>query len=198
MTEPVNNKTLGGLTYNANLVKSAKKLKDGQYELIFKSGEKFTYPEQKPFTPNFSTEGASRGRVDKSPTAITGEKLPEGIRGGEWIDKDKIIPRNAKIEQRIDGSLIYDDTYFSITNVMGGHFTSSENTVSHVTLNNSSNTTIDLAANDSKWFADEANVEYGANNTVILDKQDVARIEGHQVEGEGTATQKDYKSNNNY
>ena len=76
---------------------------------------------------------------------------------------------------------------------MGGYFTSSENTVSHVTLTNSSDTTIDLAANNSKWFADDATVKDGANNTVILDGQDTAIINNKSVEGEGSAAQKDYK-----
>ena len=84
MAEPVNNKTLGGLTYNANLVKSAKKLKNGQYELIFKSGEKFTYPEQKPLV--------ARECGDTTDKAETGETL-EG-----WPIEGKIYPRNAKIE----------------------------------------------------------------------------------------------------
>jgi len=48
-TDPIEMKTLGGLSYNANQVKSATKLKDGTYEIIFKSGEKLNYPEQKPF-----------------------------------------------------------------------------------------------------------------------------------------------------
>lgn len=179
MAEPVNNKTLGGLTYNANLVKSAKKLKNGQYELIFKSGEKFTYPEQKPFVA-----GKGYWRTDK---AVTGETLSEFAKEGDKL------PRNARIEQKIDKNLVYDDTYFDITNVMGARFSSSEETVSHVKLNNSSNTTIDLAANDSKWYADRANIEGGANNKVILDGQDTANINGRGVKGEGTAAQKDYE-----
>ena len=49
MTEPVDMKKLGGLSYNANLVSSAKKLKNGKFEIVFKSGEKITYPYQKDF-----------------------------------------------------------------------------------------------------------------------------------------------------
>lgn len=33
----------------------------------------------------------------------------------------------------------------------------------------------------------------GANNKVILDKEDTAQINGYDVEGQGTAAQKDYK-----
>ena len=171
MTEPVDMKKLGGLSYNANLVSSAKKLKNGKFEIVFKSGEKITYPYQKDFVPS-----------EMRNVALTGEKM--------YYYSNS---RDAAIHQRTDGSLIYDDTYFNITNVMGATFTSSKDTVSHVNLSNSSNTTIDLAANDSKWYGDTATVEGGANNKVILDKEDTAQINGYDVEGQGTAAQKDYK-----
>lgn len=169
MTEPVDMKKLGGLSYNANLVSSAKKLKNGKFEIVFKSGEKITYPYQKDFVPS-----------EMRNVALTGEKMYYST------------SRDAAIHQRTDGSLIYDDTYFNITNVMGATFTASKNTVSHVKLDNSSNTTIDLSANDSKWFGDEATVIDGANNKVILDKEDTANINGRKIEGQGTAAQKDY------
>ena len=172
MTEPVNMKTLGGLSYNANLVSSAKKLKNGKFEIIFKSGEKITYPYQKDFVPSDDDYGKAKT--------------------GEDINNDE-GHRNAAIHQKIDSGLVYDDTYFDIKNVMGATFTSSGDTVSHVDLQNSSNTTIDLSANDSKWYGDNANVKGGANNKVILDKNDTANIEGCPVEGQGTAAQKDYK-----
>lgn len=50
-----------------------------------------------------------------------------------------------------------------------------------------------MAANDSKWYGDTATVEGGANNKVILDKEDTAKINEYDVEGQGTAAQKDYK-----
>lgn len=171
MTEPVDMKKLGGLSYNANLVSSAKKLKNGKFEIVFKSGEKITYPYQKDFVLSDGSSGIAKT--------------------GEDIDGDG--HRNAAIRQSINGGFIYDDTYFDITNVMGATFTSSKDTVSHVNLSNSSNTTIDLAANDSKWYGDTATVEGGANNKVILDKEDTAQINGYDVEGQGTAAQKDYK-----
>lgn len=171
MTEPVDMKKLGGLSYNANLVSSAKKLKNGKFEIVFKSGEKITYPYQKDFVRADGSHGKAKT--------------------GEDIDGDG--HRNAAIRQSINGGLIYDDTYFDITNVMGATFTSSKDTVSHVNLSNSSNTTIDLAANDSKWYGDTATVEGGANNKVILDKEDTAKINEYDVEGQGTAAQKDYK-----
>lgn len=170
MTEPVDMKKLGGLSYNANLVSSAKKLKNGKFEIVFKSGEKITYPYQKDFVPS-----------EMQNVALTGEKM-------DYYSNS----RGAAIHQRTDGSLIYDDTYFNITNVMGATFTASKNTVSHVNLDNSSNTTIDLSANGSKWFGDEATVTGGANNKVILDKEDTAKINGSKIEGQGTAAQKDY------
>lgn len=169
MTEPVDMKKLGGLSYNANLVSSAKKLKNGKFEIVFKSGEKITYPYQKDFVPS-----------EMRNVALTGEKM--------YYSNS----RDAAIHQRTDGSLIYDDTYFNITNVMGATFTASKNTVSHVNLDNSSNTTIDLSANGSKWFGDEATVTGGADNKVILDKEDTAKINGRKIEGQGTAAQKDY------
>lgn len=181
MTEPVNMKKFGGLSYNANLVSSTKKLKNGNYEMIFKSGEKITYPYQKDFVPD-------KGYTD---TAVTGENM------GTYVDADfnpnERVPRNARIDQSINENLVYDDTYFDITNVMGATFTSSKDTVSHVRLNNSSNTTINLAANDSKWYSDTANIDNGANNKVILDKEDTAIINGNSVKGQGTAAQKDYQ-----
>lgn len=171
MTEPVDMKKLGGLSYNANLVSSAKKLKNGKFEIVFKSGEKITYPYQKDFVRADGSHGKAKT--------------------GEDIDGDE--HRNAAIRQSINGGFIYDDTYFDITNVMGATFTSSKDTVSHVNLSNSSNTTIDLAANDSKWYGDTATVEGGANNKVILDKEDTAKINEYDVEGQGTAAQKDYE-----
>lgn len=101
------------------------------------------------------------------------------------------VPREATVYQCIDGGLIYDDVYFNITNVMGATFTSSRDTVSHVRLENSSNTTVDLSANNSKWFGDSATIAGGANNNVILDKKDTATINGVDIEGKGIAAQKD-------
>ena len=48
MTDPVTKVTLGGLTYNANQVKSAKDNGNGTYTISFKTGEKLTYPTQDP------------------------------------------------------------------------------------------------------------------------------------------------------
>lgn len=174
MTEPVV-KNLGGLTYPADSVKSAIKLKNGQYELIFKTGEKFTYPEQKPFDTNRENYLLNK--------ATTGETLPE------FIKPDETAPRNAEITQRTKSGLLYDDTYFNITNVMGGYFTTSEESVSHVFLDNSSGTTINLGANDSKIFPDTGSIDGGAGNKLILDNQDWGYINGRGYRSKGTKVQ---------
>ena len=64
MTEPVNMKKLGGLSYNANLVSSAKKLKNGKFEIVFKSGEKITYPYQKDFVRSDGSSGIAKTGED--------------------------------------------------------------------------------------------------------------------------------------
>lgn len=192
MTDPVNNKTLGGLTYNANLVKSAKKVGNNSYEIIFKTGEKITYPEQTPFKPDVldaNKYGWCRLKDENNPKAVTGESLnPDN----SWIRKGETFPRNATITQNISSGLIYDDTRFDIKNVMGAKFTSSKETVTSVLLDNCSSTTVDLGANNSKWYGDAAQIRGGANNEVILDSNDRATINLKNIEGEGTAAQKDY------
>lgn len=162
MTEPIQTKTLGGLTYNANQVKTARKNPDGKYELVFKNGEKLTYPEQN----------------QKTITKNNGEERVA----------------NPTVKLKIRSGLIYDNTDFSIKNVMGATFTTSKESVSHVTLVNSENTTIDLSANNSKLYGDGARVIKGKNNTVKMDSQDHAsfNIRGPIIHAEGVATQKDY------
>ncbi len=190
MTEPVNNKTLGGLTYNANLVKSAKKVGNNSYEIIFKTGEKITYPEQTPFKPNArEVDGYYYFKDEDDPKAVTGESLNTNQ---HYYRENETFPRDASITQDISSGLIYDDTMFDIKNVMGAKFTSSKETVTSVLLHNCSSTTVDLGANNSKWYGDTATVIGGANNKVILDSNDSARINGKNIEGEGAAAQKDY------
>ena len=188
MTDPVNNKTLGGLTYNANLVKSAKKLGNNSYEIIFKTGEKITYPEQTPFKPDLEA-GSHYIKDMENPKAVTGESLNTSQ---YYFRGDETLPRNASITQDISSGLIYDDTRFDIKNVMGAKFTSSKETVTSVLLDNCSSTTVDLGANNSKWYGDAARIRGGANNEVILDSNDSATINFKNIEGEGTAAQKDY------
>lgn len=187
---PVNTKTLGGLTYDANLVRSARKRNDGKYVIVFKTGEEFIYPEQKPFKPELQF-GADSGWVNNyhHPKAVTGEALPSPQ---QYFSSGETVPRNASIKLENTDGLLYDTTNFTITNVMGGYFSTSEKTISNVTLKNSSGTTIDLAANDSAWFSDYADIKGGANNRVILDSKDNAIINDKIIRGEGTASQKDY------
>ncbi len=188
MTDPVNNKTLGGLTYNANLVKSAKKIGNNSYEIIFKTGEKITYPEQTPFKPDL-VEGSHYVKDKDNPKAVTGESLKTLQ---TYFREGEIVSRDASITQNIASGLIYDDTRFDIKNVMGAKFTSSKETVTRVLLDNCSSTTVDLGANNSKWYGDAAQIRGGANNEVILDSNDSATINLKNIEGEGTAAQKDY------
>jgi hypothetical protein len=166
MTEPVNNRTLGGLTYNANQAKG-KKVGEGKYELIFKTGERLYYPEQN-----------------------TGGKP-------------------ANVTQAIGKGFIYDDINYDISNVMGATFKSSKNNVSHVTLLNCKDTTVDLAANESRHYGDTARIyakDDGGNNKVILDEKDHATIAKTNLDsknrayvekeipisGQGTANVNDY------
>ena len=154
MAEPIEYRTLGGLTYNHNMVTDVKKLDDVKYEIIFKTGEKLTYPEQK----DFSTT----------------------------------VPRNAKVEVRVDEGILVDDSSFYITNVMGATFTTSKDARAAVVLDNSSDCTIDLASNESSYYPDTATLKDGARNLVILDDQDIAIINDVTIEGRGNAAQKDY------
>lgn len=143
MTKPINMKTLGGVSYDANLVKSATKLKNGKYQLIFNTGEKFVYPEQKP-----SDYKKADGGKNKKPY----------------------------IKQTVDKNLLYDDNYYDIAYVMGATFSSSKKAISHVKLTDSYKTTINLAANDSKVFGDDASIVGGAENQLKLDPKDKAKI----------------------
>ena len=52
---------------------------------------------------------------------------------------------------------------------------------------------MDLAKNQSSWYADHATVKGGHGNEVILDGEDTANIDGHLISGEGTAAQDSYK-----
>lgn len=83
-------------------------------------------------------------------------------------------------------------SYFSIEECMGAKFSSSQKNISQVTLSGCKDCEVDLAANNSKLFADRALVFGGENNKIKLDARDKAYIEGNDVEGEGIAAQKDY------
>lgn len=181
MGDPVKLVTLGGLTYNANLA-TGKDNGNGTFTISFKSGEELTYPEQ-PVLMQKPKDEQKNGKMKPVPNGRMGEQYNAGV----------FREVNPRVEQRIDSGLIYDDTYFNITDVMGATFTSSRDTVSHVTLDDCVDTTVDLAKNQSRWYADHANVNGGHGNEVILDDEDTAHIDGHNISGRGTAAQDSYK-----
>lgn len=81
---------------------------------------------------------------------------------------------------------------FSITDCMGAKFSSSKENISEVNLYGCKDCEVDLAANNSKLFADRAFVVGGENNKVKLDARDKACINNNYVKGEGTAAQNEY------
>ena len=177
MTQPIDNRTLGGLTYNHNMVRSAEKLNNGNYQIIFKTGEKLTYPQQKDFV-------VAEGRT----STTTGESIPFSY----YYKEGDTIPRNAQVDTYFEDGVIVDDSRFHITNVMGATFTSSNDAQTKVYLENSSDCTIDLSANNSRLYPDEAIVIDGAKNKVVLDSKDEAEINDYDISGEGIANQEDY------
>ena len=82
MTEPVDMKKLGGLSYNANLVSSAKKLKNGKFEIVFKSGEKITYPYQKDFVRSDGSSGIAKTGEDIEVSAVANASIKNEV--GKW------------------------------------------------------------------------------------------------------------------
>jgi len=181
MGDPVKLVTLGGLTYNANLA-TGEDNGNGTFTIFFKSGEKLTYPEQPKLMELPKDQQLKYGDMRPMPDGSSGQ-----------YDSGIFREANPRVEQKIDSNLIYDDTYFNITDVMGATFSSSENTVSHVTLDDCVDTTVDLAKNRSSWYADHAKVNGGHGNEVKLDDKDTARIDGHGISGRGTAAQDSYK-----
>ena len=141
MTEPVNMKKLGGLSYNANLVKSTKVYKEGN---------------------------------------------------GIFKDAEELVNIEPRVIQTIDSGLVYDNTHFNISDVMGAKFFASHKSIADVNLNNCENTFVNLASNSSLLYGDKVSINNGKNNFVQLDQKDTAEINGQQVEGKGWASQKDY------
>lgn len=180
MADPVKLVTLGGLTYNANLA-TGRDNGNGTFTISFKSGEKITYPEQ------------PKLRQLPEDEQTNGEMKPDPSRPGAMYNSGVFREANPRVEQKIDSNLVYDDTYFNITDVMGATFSSSKDTVSHVNLTDCVDTTVDLAKNQSRWYGDNAKVKGGHGNEVKLDDEDTANIDGHLISGEGTAAQDSYK-----
>ncbi len=199
-TDPVNNQTLGGVTYNANQF-TGRDLGNGKFELKAKhGGETLIFGQQ-----NQKTRQAAKGeRADfyQYPDGTTGDNRYKGI--GEHYDDNgnyvgyrslEGIPMknmNPRIEMKTDKGWFVDDNNFTIADMMGATFTSSIETVANVKVENSNNVKVDLASNDSGYYGDHADIKGGENNVVIMDSKDRAKINGKSVEGEGTAAQKDY------
>lgn len=168
MPEPVNMQKFGGLKYNANLVKSTKVYNEGLYEILFKTGEKIVYPLQ--------------------PQSKTVDSKGNGI----FKDAKEVINVEPTIIQTVDTGLIFDNTHFNISDVMGAKFFTSNKSIADVNLNNCENTFVNLAGNSSQLYGDKVSINNGKNNFVQLDKKDTAEINGQHVEGKGIASQKDY------
>ncbi len=188
-------KVLGGLKYYPSQVEKAEKLSGKKYRLTFKTGDVITYPEQKDFvltgkatvkeymdgeyaikkytldTKSGSTVRFDIGWVHDAKSAHKAEQDEIYVKS---LGKGDTVPRNASITQtREKFGLIYDDNRFDISNVMGATFTSTKKNVSKVCLDNSTDCTINLGANDSKFYGDEVYYMDGKkNNKSILDKND--------------------------
>ncbi len=190
MTEPINNVSLGGLTFNSNVAKG-REVEKGKFLIEFHSGEKLSYPQQPETYEYYDAAGVkiSKDKVAGLPKEVLNAKPGSGLWGG--ITKKVVTP---KVTQKIDtGAILHDDAYFEISNVMGATFESSKGLVSHVTLDNCEDTKVDLAKNYSRYFGDDVKINGGANNEVELDHKDKANINGKEVKGWGTAAQKDYE-----
>lgn len=195
MGEPINTKKLGGVTYNANQF-TGRELANGTFELKAKNGgETIVFPRQS----DLRTVGYETKYYTPDGKEYTHQRY--GMGGLESFDGQKLtkkeIPifdeRNARIELNTHEHVMYDDNHFTISEMMGAKFSSSKDTVAHVRLEDCEDTTVDLAKNQSQWYGDDAKIEGGHGNRVILDDEDSARINGQAVKGEGTADQKDYE-----
>ena len=188
-TDPINNKQLGGVTYNANQF-NAQTLGNGEFALTAKKGgEKLIFRQQQQ-TEVKVKDGEhdyyrySDGSQSEYPSQYIDGKNEAGI---------PMKKANPRIEMRTDKGLFVDDNNFTISDMMGATFTSSTKAVANVTVKDSSDVKVDLAKNDSFLFGDTAKIEGGENNEVKMDSKDSARINSKAVEGEGTAAQKDYE-----
>ena len=189
-SDPINNKTLGGVTYNANQF-IGRDLGNGKFELKAKhGGETLIFGQQDHTEVKAGNKVPDYYRYSDGSTNETGENrwINDHYETGEPMRK-----ANPSIKMKTDDGLFVDDNEFTIADMMGATFTSSTDTVANVYVDNSSDVKIDLAANNSKLFGDYAEIHGGENNEVIMDSKDRAQLEGHEVEGEGTAAQKDYK-----
>lgn len=186
MAEPIKTVTFGGLTYNANDVQSTSTETDKKgnktFIINFKTGETMKYPRQ-----NYL------GKLIEEYDMVKGHK-----KSYEYIINEQLYRTNSndlqpKVEVKVKDGWIYDNTTFDISGVMGATFTTSKNTVAKVNLDNCYKCKVDLAANESSFYGDNAHIRGGNGNTVVLDSHDKASIHGKRIEGPGEADQKDYK-----
>jgi len=178
MGDPIKMETHGGLRYNANEAKPSI-TKDGKFQLIFKSGT-LTYPQQ-----NYS------GYQDANGRPVPGHVINAF---SENLSKHGIYPDNKKpeVREKSHGGLLVETTELNMANIMGATFTSSTDTQVKVKLTDgSTDNYIDLAANDSKVFGDSAFIDGGSGNTVKLDNQDFANVDGQIIDSKGEHKQPD-------
>lgn len=188
-TDPINNKQLGGVTYNANQF-DAQELGNGRFQLTAKKGgEKLIFNQQQQTEVKVRAGQHDYYRYSDGSQSEHASKYIDG-KSEAGIPMKKAKPR---IEMSTDKGLFVDDNNFTISDMMGATFTSSTKTVANVTVKDSSNVKVDLAANDSTLFGDTAIISDGENNVVKMDSKDIAKINSVTVEGEGTAAQKDYE-----
>ena len=154
---------------------------DGTFTISFKTGETLTYPEQ------------SSLRMKPKEEQTNGVLLPDPSNPSAKYNSGCFDEVHPSVSLNVYSGLIYDDTHFNISDVMGAKFTAHKDNVAHGKLENCKDTTVDLAANDSSWYGDSATIEGGEGNEVILDEEDSASINGKTVKGQGTAAQKDYE-----
>ena len=201
MGEPISTQKLGGVTYNANQF-VGRELANGKYELKAKNGgERLIFSKQRP-SARQAAEGEKADYYEYE-DGTTGEKSYKDIDAhiddnGNFVGYKSLkgIPmknNNPRIEMSTKEGWIVDENSFTIADMMGATFSSSKDTIAHVKLENCESTTVDLAANRSRWYGDNAKIEGGQGNRVILDDEDSARINNKSVKGEGIADQKDYE-----
>lgn len=188
MGEPINNKTLGGVSYNANQF-TGKDLGNGQFELKAKHGGESLIFGQQSKIQYYGYSDGSRANDPREHKLV----LKNGANGAYHVEENaRLMETNPRIEMKTDEGWFVDDNNFTIADMMGATFHASEETVANVKLENSSNVTLELGTNASKYYGDHAEIIGGENNEVVLDGKDSARINGKFVEGRGIAAQKDY------
>ena len=176
--QPVNTKILGGVCYNANKF-TGKDLGNGKFQLTAKEGGEIIVFGQQPESGYRYSDGTMA--ESKYASRWNGDKREDPI----FFKPEIVMSTNT-------GNLFVNKNSFTIRDIDGAKFESSTKTVANVKLKNCKNTTVDLANNKSSHFGDSAKIEGGKDNEVILDKKDVATINNKNIEGAGTASQKDY------